>query len=232
MKKRQACDTVDTNGNEKQQKTDLDNIPDKNEANNIVQLIELSSSLCNQLANLHKTGDFSKQVLRDLLGIPITKYNKTAFHSYSMYYETSIAECLELHFYDAISKLIINFAVIDADMEVRESLNNNLNTKNWLVKKAIKNSPSATIMKAITKYGVYNSSSEYCCLIREFCRIAGVIGLQYVLSECSPLDDSDCSVPVSMSLFLEAINMALEVLDLVSSRCEASAAFCMCHFLR
>jgi hypothetical protein len=102
-------------------------------------------------------------------------------------------------------------------------------SKSWMFEQAKKKGASRTIVEAITDLGALNAETEYCFLVREFCRVNGDIGLQYFLSKCTPLPTCLCSrKAICVSLLLEAINMALEVLDKVETRCSRSSWSCLC----
>ncbi len=209
----------------------------------------VSTHTCVKLAELHAMSVNVSPVtvyegLRLL--IPESTYVEQIRHDFDAWYiaeeaklNTTVITVLEPYLLKDIVGLIALFIGTclfeDREQEIVDSVYQPRSTS-WIFADAKTRGPSRTILNTIAWHGTYpnlntcptlkgddiaRAKIDYCFLVREFCRVHGEMGLQYYLSKCTPLYPFSSVInPVNGYVLLEAINMSLEVLGKVSSRCD------------
>ncbi len=206
----------------------------------------ISQAICNALTQLHadsselSTPQLIQQFSRIVKSSSLKDQCDNNFASYFLKETTNhrrnITESLSTVLIINVLDLVLGFVTSpfeDREQEIIDSLFAEKKpwqaNKNCPLFKYARRSSAYAIIFAITTSGVLNAETEYCFLVREFCRIHGEQGLLYFLSKCTPLPSQlACRKAVSTVLLLEAINMALEAMGKVPTRCVRSMMFCAC----
>jgi hypothetical protein len=192
----------------------------------------LTPEICLQLVSMHmnvarKTPFELEEMLVSQIGLVPSEYDDREQNTLALLYENQedaksilIKQSLP-HIYAVVLILILEYVdktlCADHEDEIVESLFAD-SQKNWIFDLAKKYGPSHIIVEAIANRGVLHAETQWCFLVREFARIHGVIGLEYFLSKCLPLNEIYRGKAVTVALLLQAINMALEILGLVQNQ--------------
>ncbi len=182
---------------------------------------QLTPELCKQLQDLYLNELECDNVALENgfidLGIPNrNSIVKRTFTPHPTVAETMIATSVSSFFYETIKAIIMSY--IGTPTEIfHEKIIRSLVLHKCLrsfVALAEKEGPTSMLITLITTHGVRAMESDFVYLVREFCRFGGKPALEYFLCNCWPLT-SRCGVSVKITLLLEAVYDALDILHLL-----------------
>ncbi len=200
--------------------------------------ILLTSDLCCRLANLHcQSSCFgaSERFLTEAvssMSLPQIPYNNKRVKTINECFNT-IKLYLETLFPDVLTPLILSYAsmsveILDADILASMANHFLFSFSSWFFKIAQEVGPSNMLIESMFTYGIRCDQKGFRFLAQEFFRLGGFIAFEFFLSKCSPLENLLKLMHIDIRLLLEVINIGLETLDLVETRC-TSERLCLCN---